>query len=291
MKAERALEFGDPAEASVHAWNALETIDAVEAGRLRRVAEELADAALIDALERRGLEKQGSHDEKPFRLRKLVPLLAIVLVWLAIAAHDLVLSETDAPKMEEARVAMVMPQASPLVTERDGIWLVRIGNVELFPLEKLAVDLTHRFDLPVGVLPAVDPLPESAIDEVERLHGEPGHELDGDELLSLLASFYGAQRRATIIGVTDFRMHGRDRSRRPYMLRDHRHYAVISTADLGAVLFDRLHGHTRYERTRKLAGRAIGFLYFRLPESSDRHSLVRSEMSGTHDIDALRERL
>ena len=282
-KAERALEFGDPAEASVHAWNALATIDPVEAGRLRRVAEELADSALIAALDRRDFGETTTDDEPGLRWRNIAFPLVIFSVILVAAVNDL-LAEPDEPEIEDVRTANVMPQVSPLVTERDGIWLVRLGNFERVSARRLAVDLTHRHDLPVGVLPAIDPLPESVVDEEEE-------ELDGDQLVTLLATWYGARGHATIIGITDFPMRSRDMSRRPFMLRAHSNYAVISTADLGAGFFDRRRGHTRYERTRKLAGRGIGFLYYLRPESSDRHSLVRSEMSGTDDIDALRERL
>jgi hypothetical protein len=77
----------------------------------------------------------------------------------------------------------------------------------------------------------------------------------------------------------------------PFMLRAHAHYGVISTAELGADLFARWHGHTRYQRTRKLVARGIGFLYLLRPESNDPHSLLRSSMSGTDDIDALVEEL
>lgn len=283
-KAVRALEFGDPAEARVHAWNALESIDPVEAGRLRRVAEELGDDELIAALERRDFAETTAKDEPQFRLRNIAVPLVIFSVILVAALNDLLLAERDAPDVDDVRTAKVMPQVSPLVTERDGIWLVRIGNKERVSLRKLAVDLTHRHHLPVGVLPAIDPLPESVVDEDEE-------ELDGDELITLVASWYRTSGHATVIGITDFPMRSRDTSRRPFMLRSHLHYAVISTADLGAGFFDRRRGHTRYERTRKLAGRGIGFLYYLRPESSDPHSLVRSEMSGTDDIDALDERL
>ena len=283
-KAERALEFGEPAEASVHAWNALATIDPVEAGRLRRIAEKLGDAALLAELDRRELGTTVTDAEPAFRWRN-VAIPVVILVVIAVAGvNDALLAESDSPKIEEVRTADRLPQPSPVVTESDGIWLVRMGNMERVSLRNLAVDLTHRHDLPVGVLPAIDPLPESVVDEEEE-------ELDGDQLLTLLASRYGAHGRATIIGITDFPMRSRDISRRPFMLRTHSNYAVISTADLGAGLFDRWRGHTRYERTRKLVGRGIGFLYLLRPVSRDEHSLVRSEMSGTDDIDALRERL
>jgi hypothetical protein len=285
-KAARALEFGDPVEARVHAWNALETIDPVEAGQLRRIAEELGDTALVEAVERRDFKTTASDDEPQFRFRYIAIPVAMFALIIGLVTNDL-LSESHGPKMDEARTAGVVPQTSPIVTESDGIWLVRVGNLERVPLDKLALDLSHRHGLVVGVLPAIDPLPESVVDEI----GSDHRELDGDDLLTLLEKHYRARGRATIIGITDFNMHGRDRSREPFMLRDYAHYAVISTADLGAGPLDRWRGHTRYERTRKLVGRGIGFLYLMRPVSDDPKSLMRSEMSGTDDIDALRERL
>jgi hypothetical protein len=280
-KAERALEFGDPAEARLHAWNALETIDPVEAGRLRRVAEELGDIGLLEALPQRD-SGEASNQRRPwFRF-----VFAGWLAMLAVIAIVGIVAESPPPEDGRLRTAQVAPQAAPLIVESDGVWLVRVGNMERVPLRRVATQLTHRYHVSVGVLPAIDPLPKSVVDHVGY-----NDELDGDGLLSLVETTYGARGRATIIGVTDFRMHGRDSSRSPFMLRAYPHYAVISTAELGAGVFDRLRGHTRYERTRKLVGRSVGFLYFRMPVSSDPHSLVRSEMSGTDDIDALREAL
>jgi len=74
------------------------------------------------------------------------------------------------------------------------------------------------------------------------------------------------------------------------MLRDRGHYAVVSTADLGAFENDG-RASNRYVRTRKLVARGTGFLYLRRPVSSDEHSLLRSRMSSIDDIDALDERL
>jgi hypothetical protein len=66
---------------------------------------------------------------------------------------------------------------------------------------------------------------------------------------------------------------------------------VVSTSSLGASLYSRLRGHTRYERTRKLVARNIGFLYYHRDVVDDPHSLMRSQMHGVGDIDKLREQL
>lgn len=67
-------------------------------------------------------------------------------------------------------------------------------------------------------------------------------------------------------------------------------HAVVATSTLGATYFERRDGHTRHARTRKLIARNIEFLYFGRAEDGDATSLVRSQMSGTADIDALVER-
>ena len=69
------------------------------------------------------------------------------------------------------------------------------------------------------------------------------------------------------------------------------HYGVVSTSSLAANVLDRLRGHSRHQRTRKLVARNIGFLYYRRHEVDDPHSLLRSPMHGVDDIDKLRETL
>lgn len=105
-------------------------------------------------------------------------------------------------------------------------------------------------------------------------------------------SRHHAPAPTTIIGLTDYELFSADLAPRyPFTLRQPPHYAVVSTADLGAGLLDRLQGHTRHQRTRRLVARDIGFLYLGLPEVQDPHSLLRPEMSSIGDIDQLRERL
>ena len=69
------------------------------------------------------------------------------------------------------------------------------------------------------------------------------------------------------------------------------HYGVVSTSSLAANVLDRLRGHSRHQRTRKLVARNIGFLYYGLSTVDDSHSLLRPAMHGNGDIDKLRETL
>ena len=115
---------------------------------------------------------------------------------------------------------------------------------------------------------------------------------DADRLIQLLETTYLARGRAAIVGITDFEMLSPStRMDHMFSLRNPPPYGVVSSSRLGASLFDRLRGHDRHERVRKLVARNIGFLYLRRPESSDSHSLLRSSMSSVHDIDALHEHL
>jgi len=193
-------------------------------------------------------------------------------------------TEPGAPKPGVDDIAAIPQEGLPLLTQGSGVWIVRIGRSERVPLQKLADDLSIRYRIPVGVMPEIALLPPYAVD------GERD-ELDGDALFRVLREWYVARGAAAIIGVTDFPMFSENLDlQRPFMLRDGAHYGIVSTADLGASIWARVRGHTRYERTRKLVARGIGFLYLRRPVSSDDHSLLRSRMSGTGDIDALDER-
>jgi hypothetical protein len=287
LKAERELARGNHEEARVHAWNAFATIAPEEAVRLRTLAEELGDEKLLAELDRYGLaseEPKVEEEQRSFRISSLIFPLAITTLLLVLAVNSFA-SEATAPKIEDADTAAVPAQPRPLLTERVGVWLVRIGDSERVSLQKLADDVSLRYGVPVAPLPQIDPLPDYVVNQEEE-------ELDGDLLLALLAQWYGVRGQATIIGITDYPMwSGNLGLQRPFMLRARSNYAVISTADLGAGVIDRIRGHTRYERTRKLVGRGIGFLYLLRPISYDDKSLLRRQMSGTDDIDALDERL
>jgi hypothetical protein len=68
-------------------------------------------------------------------------------------------------------------------------------------------------------------------------------------------------------------------------------YAVVSSAQLGANGFDRVRGHSRHERVRKLVARELGFLYFNRSESADPDSLLRPMLWRLDEIDRMREQL
>jgi hypothetical protein len=285
-KAERALAKGDRDEARVYAWNALGTIEPDDVIPLLRVAEELDDKLLIQEIERRGIPSeprpQPAKSSVAGRIGQLLFPLIIVTV-LVLTAVDHGLGEAGPIEPGAKDTTSVRREGLPVLRENSGIWLVRIGPSERVPLRKLADDLTFRYHLPIGVLPEIGEIPRSALDDRE-------HQLTGEELIRLLGQWYEARGDATIIGVTDYDMRSRalDLSY-TFALRGTDHYGVVSTSRLGAGVFDRMRGNTRYKRTRKVVARNIGFLFLRRPQVADPHSLFRTQMSGTDDIDALVE--
>lgn len=286
LKAQRELAMGHRDEARVHAWNALITAYPADYPLLRQIAEELDEELLVRELDERGVEP--APEPQPERRRPRITAFifpAFIVILLAFLALTTISTEARAPQPRADAPSILPPGGRPILTEGDGIWLVQLGTSQHVPLHKLADDLTLRYGYPVGVLPEIASLPHAALDEDRNA-------LDGDLLLDVLARWYGAHGRATVIGVTDYEMFSADLELdHPFMLRTSPNYAVVSTADLGASVISRLRGHTRYERTRKLAARAIGFLYLRRPFSPDSHSLLRSQMGGVGDIDDLDERL
>jgi hypothetical protein len=284
QKAERELARGNAEEARVHAWNALATVTPEELPRLQEVATELDDQLLIREIDRRGLpvEKPKPDEESTFRWTSLIFPVVVVLLIISAAANS-ASTEPGPPKPGPDDVQVLTPQGLPILTQSSGVWLVRVGRSERVPLQKLADEISLHYRIPVGVLPEIALLPTSVVYR---------NELDGDALLRMLQEWYVARESAVVIGITDFPMFSKMLDlRHPFMLRDGSRYGVVSTADLGAGIWSRVRGHTRHERTRKLVARGIGFLYLKRPESSDSHSLLRSQMSGTGDIDALDERL
>lgn len=285
-KAERALARGDREESRVYAWNALATIRPEELMTLVRIAEQCDDKLLILEIQRRGVpeEPEPAPISTVGKLVRASFLLALVTA-VVLTMFGTSLSEAGPiePKAEDP--ALVQEEGLPLLRQSSGIWLVRIGRSERIPLQKLADDLFFRYRLPIGVLAEIETIPSYALDDRE-------HRLIGEELLRLLGQWYEARGNATIIGVTDYDMRSRSLDlSHTSSLRSTAHYGVVSTSHLGGNVTDRIRGNTRYKRTRKLVARNIGFLFFGRPEVDDPHSLLRPQMSGTSDIDALEEKL
>ncbi len=276
-KATRALAADRRDLAAVYAWNALTSITVEEAPKLARIARELDDQLLLRELEGRGLpleepaESSDAAEGKSLARRVLAawPLLVVALVVLGAAVSNM-LGEPG-PVEPKSKDAVFQPSEGllPVLTEPSGVWLAPVGRLKTVDVQKLADDLTFRYRIPVGTLPDVQLTP-----------------------WTLLSQYYGAEGNTTIIGITDFDMRANRAGLRHHAFAlGEGHYGVISTALLGGNLIDLWQGHTRYQRTRKLVARYMGFLFLHREQVDDPHSLFRSKMSGADDIDALVEKL
>jgi hypothetical protein len=290
QRARRALAAGKPDEASVYAWRVLPMItDGADRAELLRLARELDDVLLLRELEERGFgrpttEPTPERETSTSNLRFLpfVGFAIVMVVMVGLTLTDLPI-EGRPPDVDEAAIRDRPEAHSRLLTLTDGVWLVPVERAKTVDLQRIADELTFRYRIPVGVQRAQVALTPSSLQDSRD---DPVAE----RLLELLARAYGAEGRATVIGVTDYDMdsptHGH-----VFTLRSSRNYAIVSTAQLSASVLDRLRGHDRHERTRKLIARDIAFLHLGLPMVDDPKSLRRATMSSIEDIDELEERL
>jgi hypothetical protein len=291
QQARASLAAGRPDEARVYAWNALSSAQDDELVELRRLAEELEDAALLRELDQRGVPavptvaSAAPSSKKRRRVAYVGRLLPLGVVLLLVALVVTQIPTEPGPVHPTRKDTVAFTQVRRVLTIGSGVYLVPLGNVRHVDVLALAEEIGLRYHVPASTLPPVV-LPFWTLDPSEG-------ELNGDQLIHLLQLAYPAHGgRAAVIGITDYDMfspglgvHGL------FSLRNPAPYGVVSSSPLAASLFDRLRGHDRHERVRKLVARNIGFLYFGRPESSDPHSLLRSSMSSVHDIDALHEDL
>jgi hypothetical protein len=291
QKAAASLAAGRRDEARVYAWNALSSATGEELLELRGLADALDDPELLRELDRRGVPAAAppampaEFRSSTARVRRMVgPILsaAVVLTLIAVAVAEV---PTEGGPLHASRKNTIrQTEASRVSTLGPGVYLVPLGHVSRVDVPALAGEVTRRYRIRTTALPAL-PLPDWTLADNEK-------ELDADRLIQLLETTYLARGRAAIVGITDFDMLSPSiHMDHMFSLRNPPPYCVVSSSRLGATLFDRLRGHGRHERVRKLVARNIGFLYLQRPESSDPHSLLRSSMSSVHDIDALDEHL
>jgi len=289
--ANEALALSRADEASVYAWNALAYIGPDDAPELARIARELNDPQLMREIERRGFstvpaqaaaEPEDAESKPVLHLRRAWPVLVVLL--LVAVAFQTIPAESGPRRPTADDVASGAELRRPTLTESSGVWLVPLGDVKSVNVARVANEVAVRYRIPVAVLSKLA-LASWTLDANEQ-------SLVAEQLILLMRQGYRAEERATIIGITDYEMYAtRDDLTHVFSWRAPPHYGVVSTSSLDANVFDRLRGHCRHERTRKLVARNIGFLYYRRHEVDDPHSLLRPSMHGAGDIDKLNETL
>jgi hypothetical protein len=165
---------------------------------------------------------------------------------------------------------------------RSGVVVVPLGRSSRVDARTLARELEARYRISVTATPRMEP-PSWTLDDRR-------HQLVADELVGLLQRSYPASGSGVVIGITDYDIESTSLGlQHMFAFRLSQHYAVVSSAQVGANGFDRLRGHSRHERVRKLLAREVEFLYLGKPQSDDPHSLVGSMLWRLHDIDQMRE--
>jgi hypothetical protein len=290
QQAKESLAAGRPDEARVYAWNALSSARDDELVELRRLAEELDDPSLLRELDARdvpAVPTVPSPARSPAKRRRLGyvgRLIPLAVVLLIVALFVTQIPTEPGPVRATPKDTVAFTKVRRILTVGPGVFLVPLGNVRHVDVRELAEEVGLRYHVPTSTLPPVA-LPLWTLDAEEG-------ELNGDQLIHLLQLTYPTRGQTAVIGITDYDMFSTNLGMHGlFSLRNPVPYGVVSSSPLGASLFDRLRGHDRHERVRKLVARNVGFLYFRRPESSDPHSLLRSSMSSVHDIDALNEDL
>jgi predicted Zn-dependent protease len=213
-------------------------------------------------------------------LRFAVPFGIVLFAVLWIAGTQ-IFAEPGPLRAVSADTAVSAP---PVRAVRSGVVLVPLGRSSRVIAGTIARELEACYGVPVSARPRID-APSSTLDEAR-------HQLVADKLVGALRRSFPASGDAVVIGITDYDIESTSLGiQHMFAFRDSQHYAVVSSAQIGANGFDRLRGHSRHERVRKLIAREIGFLYLKRGETTDRHSLMRPMMWRLHDIDALREAL
>jgi hypothetical protein len=290
-RASEALADHRSEEASVYAWNALADLGPDDASELARIARELDDPRLLREIERRGFSMRPAEQPEPepvkrkpiLRLVRVLPALAIALL-IAAAVVTNIPTESGERYPTAKDAAAEGRYVRPILAEKSGVWLVPLGEPGSVDVDRLAQELAAHYRLPVAVLPDIA-LPRWTLDAKER-------SLIGEQLILLMRQAYRARGGAAIIGITDYEMYAtREDRTHVFSWRARPYYGVVATSSLAANVLDRLRGHSRHERTRKLVARNIGFLYYRRHEVDDPHSLLRPPMQGNGDIDELKETL
>jgi hypothetical protein len=159
-----------------------------------------------------------------------------------------------------------------------------LGSFPVADLERLTTFYQARYGVAIEILPPIQ-IP-AGLEDPNRT------QLAAEDLINVIATGIPEASdpdRAVIGFVTDdIYIRGRPDWRWAFGLRDEAHLGVVSTARMGAAA-PILGGILESARLRKMATRYIGILYFGLPLSFDRDSVLYQDILGVPDLDAMGE--
>lgn len=167
------------------------------------------------------------------------------------------------------------------------------GRLTFVPVDgyspERARELAEHFRKQFGVRIRVEPGLSVSRDAFDAWRGQMNA---GAILTALEARYPEGSPRTVVIGLTDADMYIPDTSEEsaPSYRRDYR-IAIVSSArmDRGCLGLLPAGDDRQVARMRKLVGRNIGVMYFRLPFNRDPRSMLYAYVAGPHELDTMSE--
>lgn len=163
---------------------------------------------------------------------------------------------------------------------------VPVGEFPAASVEHLVAHYRGRYGLAIETLGAV-PLEPAAVDLLRQ-------QLVAEELIALVKRHHprlAGDPEAILIGLTPYDMYIREYTWQfAFAWRQDGRFAVISSARMDPVNFgepadaELLHG-----RLRKIVSKNIGMMHYRLPQSTDRNSVLYGPILSLDDLDSIGE--
>ena len=166
------------------------------------------------------------------------------------------------------------------------IYFAAVGEMRSVHLDVLQAYYKQRYDLTVEILPPIG-LEPVVVDERRR-------QLIAEELIELMKRRYPEHARSPqsiLIGITEGDMYIREVNWRfAFAKRDGDRFAIVSSARMDPVSFGYLPDEELLQtRLRKMLSKNIGIMYYKLPQKSDRRSVMFGPILGIDDLDSMGE--
>jgi len=166
------------------------------------------------------------------------------------------------------------------------IYFAAVGEMRSVHLDALQAYYKQRYDLTVEILPPIG-LEPVVVDERRR-------QLIAEELIELMKRRYPEHARSPqsiLIGITEGDMYIREVNWRfAFARRDGDRFAIVSSARMDPVSFGYLPDEELLQtRLRKMLSKNIGIMYYKLPQKSDRRSVMFGPILGIDDLDSMGE--
>jgi hypothetical protein len=225
--------------------------------------------------------------DRPRRLVERAGLLAIGMTMpfmlLAPVTLGARLAATDLHTCTSGSLARPYTPIDLAGQPAGGVSLVPFGAFPPAELDALARHFRQKYSMPIEVRPALE-VPDEARD---ALRGQ----LISDVMLDALEAGYPAEHPPRIvIGVTDVDMYIDGVSwRYAFSHRRDDRFALVSTArmDYGCLGILAAGGEQRRARLRRMVGKNIGVLYYRLPLSANPRSMLYASIGGPQELDRM----